>query len=143
MRISKLFSILFLVILLVSCDERTQSIPQARVLTSDSGYSIRVVRGEDRLEIISPEILAGSVFYFSDSENYFECSDTVFPVSTECAASFCDFLTMAYPCDYGFDGQSSFEHKGASFTAVYGEGGLERITVSRGGVDRSVSVDDG
>ena len=133
--------ILFILFALVSCgkDSATETPGStARLLTSSTGYTLRVERGSGKIEVTAPEELRGVVFSFTDGESYLESGDVKIPLSENAAAPYRDYLVMAYPEDHG--GETAFEQNGAQFTAEYRDGSAVSATVSRGGVERSVTL---
>lgn len=166
MRLIKLLSALGLVLTLAACsvpqggeaqgDNRTASC----VLESDD-YTIRVVRGEKRLEFVSPESLSGvSVVFDDEGKCTLQTSGGATSGGTDDGAGadmvagvsvplqdkrgWLDWLVAAYPEDYLPEDQQSgvasgtFSLDGADFTIEDGS----KCTIVRAGVSRSATRSD-
>ena len=133
---------------LVSCapapDVPEKTVPPSRLLTSDR-YTLRVERGKNRVEVVSPDTLAGTYVDFGDTDAHMNVGDLHLPLGENSAAAWRDWLILAYPEDVPAEGEAppssadlvrEFDRDGAHFT--FASDGT--AAVERGGVTRSAKV---
>lgn len=168
MRLIKLISALCLAVILCACQAGTDGADgngggeraPSCVLEAEE-YTLRVVRGEKRLEFTSPELLCGvSVVFDSEGKCVLQTpggtntdgtdaganSDTAAGVSIplEDARGWLDWLVVAYPEDYLPEDQlaegtpDTFSLNGADFSVTEGS----KCTITRANVSRSAIRSD-